>query len=779
MKNNIELLSPAGNIESFKAACSSGADAIYMGLSKFNARVMAENFDEDMYIECIKYAHMRGIKVYLTLNTILFDNEIKDALNLVLKLYSHGLDAVIVQDIGIANLIKKMIPNISLHASTQMSVHSLEQLKYLEKIGFNRVVLARELTVDEIKYICKNTDLEIEVFVHGALCVSVSGQCLLSSQIGSRSANRGSCAQPCRMKYRLYNKSTKKILSKNTYILSKKDIYGLEMLNKLADAGVHSFKIEGRNKTPEYVSLVTSIYKKYLDNVKNGLDINVLEDDKRELIQIFNRNGLSTGYLNGVEYKDSITQMSPKNTGIYLGEILDQNKLFIKVKLEEEIDMHDGIEIYSGEDIFSTIVTCIKNDKNKIVNSKEIKGETVWIGDISKNLDIGSKIYKTSSNELNEKYRKLYIDKKNQNRRNIDICIYAKKDKKIEASFKKDENNNIEVSIDYIPEIAKNKATSIEQIIEAFSKTEDTAFEFNNANIELDDNLFIPVSKLNELRRTLVEAIEKSFEVNIDVNEIENNMDKLLNEIKIIDKIFKNSSSRNSLFVYEYSNDFDYIKFYKEKYLKKLDVMYINVTSFIKSKEEIISKYKDKTNIYVYIPNLVFNNLSKIITTDFLEDLIKSGIKGFLVGNVGYIDTLVDLKEKYNVELVADYSLNISNTYSAVFLKNQGFDYITLSVEMDRDMLKEISKDINIEVADDYITVMSSRYCIIGSFVSNREKGKKCSMDCTKSKYMLKDSYNEDYNLIFNNIDCTMSIVKKYESRQKIDGNISIRNTII
>ena len=267
--NKIELLSPAGSIESFKAACQNGADAVYMGVDKYNARAMAVNFGINEYIECIEYAHIRGIKVYLTLNTLMYDDEIKEALDIVLKLYSKGLDAVIIQDIGLGMLIHKLIPKLPLHASTQMSVYSLDQVKYLEGIGFKRVVLARELSVDEIEYICKNTNLEIEVFIHGALCVSVSGQCLLSSTIGNRSANRGRCAQPCRMKYSLYNSKGKELIS-NSYILSKKDIFGLEYVNKLKEIGVTSLKIEGRNKNPEYVAGVTKNYRNAINNNINS-----------------------------------------------------------------------------------------------------------------------------------------------------------------------------------------------------------------------------------------------------------------------------------------------------------------------------------------------------------------------------------------------------------------------------------------------------------------------------------------------------------------------------
>ena len=231
MDKKIELLAPAGNEESFKAAVNAGADAIYMGLGKHNARVMAKNFNINTYIDCINYAHIRGVKVYLTLNTLVLDNEIKEAMEMLLKLYENGLDAVILQDIGLASIIHKVIPNLPMHASTQMSAYSLEQVKFLEKLGFKRVVLARELTLDEIKYITDNTNVEIEAFVHGALCVCLSGQCLLSLAIGTRSANRGACAQPCRMRYTLC-KDNKKITEK-TYLLSKKDIYGLDILDKI------------------------------------------------------------------------------------------------------------------------------------------------------------------------------------------------------------------------------------------------------------------------------------------------------------------------------------------------------------------------------------------------------------------------------------------------------------------------------------------------------------------------------------------------------------------
>ncbi|MEG1008774.1 MAG: peptidase U32 family protein [Clostridia bacterium] len=277
-----ELLSPARCKESLKVAINNGCDAVYMGVDVFSARNMIKNLSVDEYIQIIEFAHMYNVKVYLTLNTLINDSDINDAISIVIKLYSHGLDAVIIQDIGILYILKKVLPEIKIHASTQMCVHNLSQVKYFEKLGFDRVVLARELTFEEIKYIKENSNIELEVFVHGALCVSFSGACLMSSVIGNRSANKGICAAPCRMRYTFYNNINKY----SGYLLSKKDIYGIEYIDKLIKIGITSLKIEGRAKPISYIATVTNKYRKAINN---NFDLN----DEKELMQIFNRSGKS------------------------------------------------------------------------------------------------------------------------------------------------------------------------------------------------------------------------------------------------------------------------------------------------------------------------------------------------------------------------------------------------------------------------------------------------------------------------------------------------------
>lgn len=761
--NKIELLSPAGSIESFKAACQNGADAVYMGVDKYNARAMAVNFGIDEYIECIEYAHIRGIKVYLTLNTLMYDDEIKEALDIVLKLYSKGLDAVIIQDIGLAMLIHKLIPKLPLHASTQMSVYSLDQVKYLESIGFKRVVLARELSVDEIEYICKNTNLEIEVFIHGALCVSVSGQCLLSSTIGNRSANRGRCAQPCRMKYSLYNSKGKELIS-NSYILSKKDIFGLEYVNKLKEIGVTSLKIEGRNKNPEYVAGVTK-------NYRNAINNNINSNAKQELMQLFNRGGISTGYFDGVKYKNSISLLSPKNTGIFLGKVIDKKGVYVKLKLEEDIDMHDGFEIYSEDKVISNIVTCIKNDKYVNVNSNMKKGEYVWIGDVKKSVKIGSNIYKTSSDKLNKKYRLTYSNNVENIKNKVEVEINILKDKKI---FAKVFLNNICINIDtnYIPQLANNKELDKEAVISAFSKTQDIPFIFDFKKINIDNKLFVPVSILNELRRKIVYEILKSYKININVSNEEKLVEKLLNEEVVQNIKIKDSNKVNAKFLYKYDNKVNYAK---------VDRLYIDICDYIKYREDILEKYKN-VQIYIVIPNVVLSNKRKIIL-DNIDEIFKDNISGVLLGSFEFFKLVLEKKKQYNFVLVADYTLNISNIYSATFLVKEGFDVITPSYDMSITDIENMSRYVNVEIVEDYITVMTSRYCILGSMLEDRKENKNCSMPCLKDRFYLKDDYGYKYYIINDSIDCIVRLVKQIRNINLDSYNIrnitSIRKSIM
>ena len=428
----------------------------------------------------------------MTLNTLLDDDELEQALQFAYDIYEIGVDAVIVQDLGLAKILHEYIPNLDLHASTQLSTHNLEGVNELKKIGFKRVVLARELSIEEIKYICENTDVEIEIFSHGAQCICYSGECLMSSMIGDRSGNRGKCAQPCRLPYELIKEDSKGNISScgKGYLLSPKDLSTLEILNELPN--VSCLKIEGRMKSPEYVASVVSIYRKYLDNLSSTPSF----EDKQNLAQIFNRGGFSNAYLKGKFGKDIMCYEKPKNWGLYVGKVLSyDNKNTIVVSNEGKIDLinGDGIEIWNGQ---NESPSCIISNLNKTKKGFEI-------GRIHGRIKVGDKVYRTSSKELNQKAHESY------SRGFI-------RHKKVDAKFIMHKDEPIKMLIDDFEFVSTCKADqaqkapiSEDKIKEQLLKTGNTPFEFDNLIIELDNDLFTPVSVINQIRREALDAYEK------------------------------------------------------------------------------------------------------------------------------------------------------------------------------------------------------------------------------------------------------------------------------
>lgn len=362
LKKKIELLSPAGDFNCVKAAVQNGADAIYVGFSSYSARSSAPNFSMEELKKAIDYAHVHDVQVHLALNTLIKNEEFSDALSIAEKVYEYGIDAIIVQDLGLASTLIKYFPNLPIHASTQMTTNDLNGAKMLERLGFKRLVLARELSLQEIEYICRNTDVEIETFIHGALCFSYSGQCFLSSMIGGRSANRGKCAQACRLPYELLQGD--KVIDSG-YLLSPRDLCGLEYIPGLIDAGVTSFKIEGRLKSPEYVAVVTRVYRKYIDMYLSGKNFEIDPKDFDDLRQVFNRGNFSSGHLSKEANRNFIYKEKQNNMGIYIGNVANYNekKSHITLNLNESLAIGDSIT-FENEDSKYRVSELMFQDKN-------------------------------------------------------------------------------------------------------------------------------------------------------------------------------------------------------------------------------------------------------------------------------------------------------------------------------------------------------------------------------------------------------------------------------
>ena len=511
MNKEIELLSPAGDFTCLKAAVQNGANCIYFGSNLFSARASAKNFDDTELKEAIQYCKIRGVKTNLTLNILIKNNEFANAFNLAKKAYEYGIDAIIVQDLGLAKLLIETFPDLPIHASTQMSIHNLQGALKLQELGFSRIVLARELSINEIEYICQNTSIEIECFIHGALCISYSGQCLFSSMIGGRSGNRGTCAQSCRLPYELIE-NNKTTIDKG-HLLSPKDLCSLEYIPRLVNAGVKSFKIEGRMKTPEYVATVTKTYRKYIDLAQSGKEYKIEEKDIKNLMQVFNRGNFSSGHLSTSPNQQLIFPEKPNNMGLFIGHIEKYNssKGLITIISEEPLEIGDTISI-EGETNTYTISELMKNNSN--IKKSESKGQ-ITIGRMKGKIKPGAKAYKMSSKSLTQEALATFENNNNLIKvplnceikiiKNSPISMHISSACDIEIYRKLD----IYCEIDAFPQDAINQPLEKEKILNQITKTNNTPYFFKNIKIKLDENTFLPnIKALNELRRTALNLVE-------------------------------------------------------------------------------------------------------------------------------------------------------------------------------------------------------------------------------------------------------------------------------
>ena len=704
----IELLSPAGDFECLKAAVQNGADAVYFGAGSFNARAFASNFSDEALEKAITYAKLRGVKTNLTLNTLIKNDEMKNAIELAQKAYEFGIDAIIVQDLGLANYLIKNFPGLAVHGSTQMSVHSLEGVLALQKMGFSRVVLSRELSLQEIEYICKNSDIEIEVFVHGALCISYSGQCLFSSIVGGRSGNRGKCAQPCRLPYELLEND--KTID-NGYLLSPRDLCGLEHLPNLLNAGVSCLKIEGRMKTPEYVATVTRIYRKYLNLALTSNFIAIEAKDKKDLLQVFNRGNFSNGHLLNDANKNLVYKNKSNNMGIYLGTIsnFNNNKGHITFTTANAVTIGDKISIENKkhETAIYTISELMFNDKNI---PQAFEGQKIKIGRMKGNISIGDKLYKISDKELTT----TALNTLSQENRKIDLNCKMIIKKNLPVSIEVSDNSGISVNIvsEIFPVSALNSPITQERLITQICKTNNTPFQFKNIEIDLDDGLYIQgISNINELRRQALaqyeEKLIKSFRRNSNISSVYNlpKTDYQQNENKKISVLL------NILNI-----NFDYTK------LQGIDNIYIPFKYLVtKSFAPIVETITKTFNTYIYLPTIIRNNYHKLITQNLSHILSLHPIKGFVVSNIGNLELLKDYTNNY--EFICNYTFNIFNDLT---IHQLPYDVVTLSPELNKLNLQNISPNTKTEIVVYGRTpLMNSNYCLLG-------KANKCYSSCPK-----------------------------------------------
>ena len=750
----IELLSPAGDFECLKSAVQNGADAVYFGASSFSARAFASNFDDDVLEKAITYAKLRGVKTNLALNTLIKNNEMSEAIEIAKRAYSYGIDAIIVQDLGLARYLIKHCPDLAIHASTQLSVHNLDGVLKLQELGFSRVVLSRELSLQEIEHICKNSNVEIEVFVHGALCISYSGQCLFSSMIGGRSGNRGQCAQPCRLPYELISSDTNITSSKlksqkdssyhtidKGYLLSPKDLCGLDYLPELIKTGVSCLKIEGRMKTPEYVATVTRIYRKYLDMAINGENFKIDEQDKKDLLQVFNRGGFSDGHLNTQSNHSLIYKQKPNNMGIFVGTIsnFNSNHGHISFKTNDILRIGDKISVENKKHEISTytISELMINDKNiKQANS----GDKIKIGRMKGNISVGDKIYKISDKVLTTSA----LDSLNKELKKVSLTCNISVKKNIPISISLYDENHIKIDIvsDVIPIEAINSPITKERIASQFSKTNNTPFQFSKIEIDLDDDLYIPsISALNELRRQALSQYEQKL-INSFKRDISNIPDFCYEQKS---NIIKNKQI--SLLLNMLNTNLDYNN------LHGIDSIYIPLKYFVLKQYSVVLKnITEKFDTYIYMPTIIRKNYLNLIVKNLDNILNNYQIKGFVISNLGNLEFLKSYINNY--QFIGNYTLNV---YNDLTIDELDVDTITLSPELNNLDLQQFKTIKNTElIVYGRTPLMNSNYCLLG-------KANKCYASCDKkclssNKYYLKDRLGFNFRIIPDNIDTVTTI---------------------
>lgn len=739
----MELLAPAGTMENFMAALESGADAIYLGGKVFNARAHAANFGIDELREAVRLAHILDVSVYVTVNILIGDTELKDLEQYIKDLDSIGVDAIIVQDLAVAEIAKRVAPNIHLHGSTQMTAATLDAVRFYESLGFTRVVLARELSLKEIQHICKHCKAEIEVFVHGALCVCYSGQCLMSSFIGGRSGNRGACAQPCRLPYELLDSKGESVLPKHeAYLLSPKDLNYSEHMNELVAAGVTSFKVEGRMKKVSYVRQVIGTYREILD------DASIHENQRKALASGFNR-GFSTAYLEDTVGRQMMTVVAPNHQGKPIGESYTK-KGDVYLSLTEPIEQGSLVKILqsNGSVTYYTVDdewTCVSDTLYKGRPAEGLAVGQLYLASTPKN---------TKSRGLQEFTRK------------YDMSVYLSVGSNGETNYTEltailDSGLSVTVTNEYVPAIANKVPTSLEKVTEQLGRLGNTLFRLSYVDIP-DGPYMWPASVLNALRRDAVTALETA----LITHHVESW--QALQVTGDVDYDFKAQ--------HELSYDTCPMISARVDEIEGVKAAISGGAQKIVFGGDRLSRTPYALSIYDEVARLCAQSdvictfaTPRVVKDDEVE-AYKHTLEAIVQAHPDSISihvpqALLWLRELgYTGAIEADTGLNIFNTPTLHFWEQLHISCVNPSQELTLKQITELAKHSHVPIETmihGYTEMMISEYCAIASFVGTGSKVN-CPMPCVKESYSLKDRKGEIFP-IRTDPYCRMHIMNSHE----------------
>lgn len=730
----VELLAPAGSREALVAAVENGANAIYLAGNAFGARAYASNFDREALREAIHFAHLRKVAIHVTVNTIVTDEEMEPLRDYLRFLYEAGADAVLVQDLGVARVAHETVPDLPLHASTQMSVSSLEGVRALAELGFTRVVLARELSLKEIRHICAHAPVEIETFMHGALCVCYSGQCLMSSMIGGRSGNRGRCAQPCRLPYTLVDEKGQDVLGDKagSYLLSPRDLSTIDVIPDLIEAGVSSLKIEGRMKRPEYVATVVRTYREAIDTYYAGKGYAVTQEERDDLAQIFNRD-FTTAYLEGRPGKAMMSDRRPNNRGLLIGRVTayDWDRRIVTVKLSGRLGLGDQVDFWVkvGGRVTATI-SALTDAKGRAVEEGQA-GDTVSFAIPSAVRD-HDRVFKVYDARLMERAKETYASGAPVRRIPVAIAVRAAIGEPLTVTLCDAEGHRGEGRTDFIGEPARKRPLSEETVRKQVSRLGTSVYEMQSLTCEIEGEVMVPMSEINEARRKAVEALDA-----LRLKEIEARPARP--EPKFTDRIARPTPKKAHFLVAvdtlgkaeaALAAGADGILFGGESYEHRVIAPEEYERAWQMAREA-------GARIDFNTPRIVHDGQQKHVErllaafAAFPPDAV----------HVHNIAMLALVRRLTDFAIHADYSLISYNKQTLAFLKDYGASGATLSPELTAKEIRQLAKESPLPltcIVHGRLELMVSNYCVTGSFLGGCGEGP-CTQPCTRGHFALKD----------------------------------------
>ena len=740
-----ELLAPAGDWECARAAVENGADAIFFGLDRFNARMRGKNFTEADLPDLMAYLHSRGVRGYVTFNTLVFSHELEDAESFLRSIINSGVDAAIVQDVGICRLIRQLSPDFPIHASTQMSVTSEAGIHFAEELGSSVVVLARECSLKEIasikeKTLAKGLDMPLEIFVHGALCVAYSGQCLTSESLGGRSANRGECAQACRLPYELYSDGKQIDLGNRRYLLSPQDLAGLDAMDGIIDAGVASLKIEGRLKAPEYVAGVTGVYRKALDAAwsrRHGetQSPNTDTEQGRYALEMTFSRGLTTGWLNGIDNQALVHARFGKKRGLKLGIIDRLERDGVWLQLDGPLKAGDGCVFDRGHPD--------EREEGGRIISIDTKGNLSFVRFLPRSIDWkrvapGNVLYKTSDPALDKALRQSFAGEKPNHKRPVTATVAGKVGQPLTFSLQDEEGRVAQVQSEQNLEQAQSKPLSTETLKKQLGRLGSTALYLDSLDNQLTGDCMLPVSALNQLRRNAVDSLMalRAAPLRWQLNTRPKITTHTPETPKSNPHNPEPTTQNQPTYFIPYVRSWEQFETvlslpYSEIYIELEDPRKY-AEAIERSKAETERSGNQRT-IWVAPPRMFKSGEDWTI-----KQLRNCGADGFLARNHEHLNSLADQR------LRGDFSLNVANHLTAeYFIERWKLERLTASYDLNTDQLDSMlaaSKPNWFEITlHQHMPMFHMEHCVFCSFLSKGKDYRDCGRPCDTQKVSLKD----------------------------------------